>query len=431
MKKVYTQNGEFNINECLYESIIKNNPELLIERTIEDDVKNFNKNVDDILDDVNKIFYQNFKKKLSDKQYHRLKDYLETFKEVHNEKELEYRPNHKKIQDMLTDTVLSGNSRAYLIDLLLNRAKGDNSFTGMDLTKVKTNYSIVDDQIAKNDNVSGDIKSKFGSGLKNSFIKSMSDSIKNGTFDDKEEINKEYEKQKQEKLTQLMNQREEQSKALQKSNIFELWDYEEHILRKLPEISKSVVDRCKHVITMSTGVWGGNDAKLIMGGFKFSKLNKTDESLAIKYYLGAMENNDNKYLDGVKKLIFRDKTNDKLKQDFDIFDDGGDIADKLASHIRNDINGICYLLSVNNKNINEFYRAIYLDDVLSNKFNIKTINKQQVFNATEQVMTFNVKLENSTEVACIIVIRPILQRISKLFPDIKNTYDNLGKVKAF
>ena len=435
MKKVYTQNGEFIINECLYESIMKNNPELLIERTLDDDVKNFNNNVKDILDDINKIFYQNYKKRLTDKQYHRLKDYLETFKEIHNDKELEYRPNHKKIQDMLTSMVLGGESRAYLVDLLLSHASGDSSFNDVDLTKIKTNYKIIDTQLAINDNVPNSVKKKFG--LRNTDLVNKFFQSKPEDFVSAEEIKNSLPKETQEKIDDLKKQKEEYEKRNKQRELEdELASYESKVLKPLTKLSESVVARCKHVVKSSTGIWGGDNAKLILGGFNFKKLSSVETSLPIKYYLGAMEENKNEYFGPIRDLFFEMKasndikkiSNDDLKNDSD--DGRKQVRTKLAKDIKQDIYDCCYLMEINNNYVNDIYRAMYLDDVLGSKFHIKTISKEVVLNATERVMTFNYNMDGKEEIACIIVIRPIFQRLSKLIPQIKDNITSLGSINA-
>ena len=146
--------------------------------------------------------------------------------------------------------------------------------------------------------------------------------------------------------------------------------------------------------------------------------------------------NKNEYFGPIRDLFFEMKasndikkiSNDDLKNDSD--DVRKQVRTKLAKDIKQDIYDCCYLMEINNNYVNDIYRAMYLDDVLGSKFHIKTISKEVVLNATERVMTFNYNMDGKEEIACIIVIRPIFQRLSKLIPQIKDNITSLGSINA-
>ena len=236
----------------------------------------------------------------------------------------------------------------------------------------------------------------------------------------------------------MKKQKEEYEKRNERRELEEeLALYESKVLKPLTKLSESVVARCKHVVKSSTGIWGGDNAKLILGGFNFKKLSSVETSLPIKYYLGAMEENKNEYFGPIRDLFFEMKASNDIKKINDENDIDNDIdivrkqvRTKLAKYIKQDIYDCCYLMEINNSYVNDIYRAMYLDDVLGSKFHIKTISKEVVLNATERVMTFNYNMDGKEEIACIIVIRPIFQRLSKLIPQIKDNITSLGSINA-
>lgn len=200
-------------------------------------------------------------------------------------------------------------------------------------------------------------------------------------------------------------------------NIEELKEYSD-ILEKLGEMSKSIINRCSHVIKVSTGIWGGqgkkpikDNLKLALGGFNFKKIGFNDNAMK-KYYIGALESADSNIAELMKNTVFYPLEKQSLSND----------DKKIIESVKDSMSQTCYLLSINNNQINDIYRAIRLDDVLNGKFYISMMSRQKVLNAEEEVITFRPKVYPNG-IACIIVVRPLLNVVSKLFPDIKRAYN--------
>lgn len=368
--------------------IYKNDYPIIINETLFETIKNINPEILEEAVDFSTLLLSKLKSKYNIVGNKEQEEIIKNELKNYSTKELENIATHK-LNSFVDDLAKKMN----LID---------------DTNDVETNIEdrIIDDQKEKNgENISSDFSDKIA------------------------EIDKEAEKTKEEEdlpeKTYSFNNIIADNKDMEKLiNDIEIYN-------ELAKVSRNIIDRCVHVIRVSTGNLGsrhnniGGYLSLAIGGFKFSKLKSSSKSSAIKYYLGELEKINPEQFNGLKDIltVSSDNLNKMYRGNTE------EIVDAINKY-RNAIYNTCYLLHIGNeKNFNDIRRAIYMDDVLSSKFYISSSGRQQVLDIKEEVIIFRPR-EYPKYIACIIVMRPFLAKTKMGLKGAKKIYDAISDIKG-
>lgn len=392
--------------------IYKNDYPIIINETLFETIKNINPEILEEAVDFSTLLLSKLKSKYNIVGNKEQEEIIKNELKNYSTKELENIATHK-LNSFVDDLAKKMN----LID---------------DTNDVETNIEdrIIDDQKEKNgENISSDFSDKIAEIDKEAErtkeeeniekYKNMSDKERQQKIkDDDKKMNKEEDlPEKTYSFNNIIADNKDMEKLINDIGIYEA----------LAKLSRNIIDRCVHVIRVSTGNLGsrhnniGGYLSLAIGGFKFSKLKSTSKSSTIKYYLGELEKINPEQFNGLRNIltVSSDNLNKMYRGNTE------EIVDTINKY-RNAIYNTCYLLHIGNeKNFNDIRRAIYMDDVLSSKFYISSSGRQQVLDIKEEVIIFRPR-EYPKYIACIIVMRPFLAKTKMGLKGAKEIWDAIG-----
>lgn len=425
--KVLTKNGTYYINKFLLEQIKQNNSNLIMEAKIDDN---------DILSRLLFSFYaQNTN---YDKQYfknhpekvQKVKDFIDKLTDDEKEK--------------IMDTNWSDNR--YMVDSLRSKiAKeiGIGSTTDLYqypfkfLKQSDTENNVV--QIADyiNQNIekqaaeqNGDTQSADVKQPEQQNNQQSKEENKSNTKDNPQDNNDTNNQQsKEENKSNTQNESEDELKR--KTDIArETWVTTKHIVEKINIFAKAtqtIIKRAMYAIKMTLNIYGSdrqNDnfmkkfGSIVSGGYDYQYMANVDKSLALKYYLAALENVDSETYDNVKNGLFFDKDNkfissiinqevsDKESNLFQqSYNEMGDMSN-ISKELNNAIQSCVILFEVmNEQDINNMYNAILYDEILSSHYKMNSLRKLSAYGFRDQIVYFTKRLDGKPNLICLFVFR--------------------------
>lgn len=199
------------------------------------------------------------------------------------------------------------------------------------------------------------------------------------------------------------------------------------------DVNKNTQDSIKNYYDTNSSAFrkAGSEAKLMIGGFKFSPLfGKAESSTsgkALKYYKASQRPTPYSYIDEmVNKFILIKSNPDKFdanaKEDKKYLTDFTDMA---YSYLHN----VVYRLEINNDSrFSSIINALRLDPVLNDLFDVTNVNTVQLLDTKEQVIAF--KDKKSGIISMIIVATPMFAVGKEIWNNLKPIHGYLQNLKG-
>ena len=420
--KVLTKNGTYYINKFLLEQIKQNNSNLIMEAKIDDN---------DILSRLLFSFYaQNTN---YDKQYfknhpekvQKVKDFIDKLTDDEKEK--------------IMDTNWSDNR--YMVDSLRSKiAKEIGIGSTTDLyqypfkflkqSDTENNVVQIADYINQNiekqaaeqngDTQSADVQQPEQQPNE----ENKSDNQNNPKVNDDSNNQQPNEENK----TDNQNENEEDNELKRKTdNARETWEKTKHIVEKINIFSnatQTIIQRAMYAIKMTLNIYGSdrqNDnfmkkfGSIVSGGYDYQYMANVDKSLALKYYLAALENVDSETYNYVKNGLFYDKNNkftnsihnqEVSDEESNLFQQTQIEMSKTSKELNKAVQSCVILFEVmNEQDINNMYNAILYDEILSSNYKMNSLRKLSAYGFRDQIIYFTKKVEGAPNLICLFVFR--------------------------